>query len=177
MEFVALSSTVLDALAKQDPQLGRVYGGVYASDTVPPPRGKRVCYIVNTDPKGEPGQHWLGVWCEDNCCDIMDSYGLPLTHYQAPGFHEWLSRYFTKIRRNAQTLQAVNSAACGDYALLYLKARVRGHSLEHFVSQFSTTNLVENDHVVGSIIQTLLENGPETYASHCNDQSCQIKYH
>ena len=83
MEFVALSNTVLRALALDDPQLRRVFQGVYPADQSPrsPPTTVRAAYIVNTDPAGEPGQHWLGLWTEQNKCEIFDSYGLPLHVY------------------------------------------------------------------------------------------------
>ena len=59
MEFVALSDTVLRALALDDPQLRRVFQGVYPADQLPrsPPKTVRAGYIVNTDPAGEPEQH------------------------------------------------------------------------------------------------------------------------
>ena len=66
MEFVALSDTVLQALALDDPQLRRVFQGVYPAHKLPrsPNKTVRGAYIVNTDPAGEPGQHWLGLWAE-----------------------------------------------------------------------------------------------------------------
>ena len=78
MEFVALNDTVLRALALDDPQLWRVFQGVYPADQLPlsPPTTVRAAYIVNTDRAGEPGQRWLGLWTEQNKCDIFDSYGL-----------------------------------------------------------------------------------------------------
>ena len=68
MEFVALSDTVLRALALDDPQLRCVSQGVYPADQLPrsTPTTVRAAYIVNTDPAGEPGQHWLGLWTEQN---------------------------------------------------------------------------------------------------------------
>ena len=55
MEFVALSDTVLRALALDDPQLRRVFQGVYPADQLPrsPTKTVRAAYIVNTDPAGE----------------------------------------------------------------------------------------------------------------------------
>ena len=68
MEFVALSDMVLRALAWEDPQLRRVFQGVYPTDQLPrsPTKTVRAAYIVNTDPAGEPGQHWSGIWTERN---------------------------------------------------------------------------------------------------------------
>ena len=69
MELVALSYRQLKALALSDPELGRVLQGVYPSDRLPEhlPKTTRGAYIVNKDPAGEPGQHWLGVWTENGC--------------------------------------------------------------------------------------------------------------
>ena len=87
MEFVALSDTVLRTLALEDPELRRVFHGVYPADQLPrsPPRSVRQAYIVNTDPAGEPGQHWLGLWTEQNKCEVFDSYGLPPARVHQPG--------------------------------------------------------------------------------------------
>ena len=58
MEFVALSDTVLNHLARQDPDLNKVFRGVFPADKLPTvrkTRGLSDAYIVNTDPEGQPG--------------------------------------------------------------------------------------------------------------------------
>ena len=52
----------------------------------------RAAYIVNTDPAGELGQHWLRLWTEQNKCEIFDSYCLPLHVYTNPELHQWWSQ-------------------------------------------------------------------------------------
>ena len=86
MEFVPLSDTTLRLLALDNPWLKRLFRGVVPSDRLPrhPSRTTRAAYIVNIDPAGEPGRHWLGLWTEDDICEVFDSYGLPLTTYDAP---------------------------------------------------------------------------------------------
>ena len=107
MEYVALSATVLRALALDDPQLHRVFQGVYPADKLPRSLTKTVpaAYIVNTDPAGEPGQHWLGPWTEQNKCEIFDSYGLPLHVYKDPELHQWWSQW-KYLTRSDITLQS-----------------------------------------------------------------------
>ena len=34
-------------------------------------------YIVNTDPAGQPGEHWLAIWTRNRVCVVFDSFGLP----------------------------------------------------------------------------------------------------
>ena len=109
MEFVALSDTVLRTLALEDPTLRRVFHGVYPADQLPrsPPRSVRQAYIVNTDPAGEPGQHWLGLWTEQNKCEVFDSYGLPLHVYTNPELHQWWGQW-KYLTHSDMTLHAMD---------------------------------------------------------------------
>ena len=51
MELVALSDRQLRALALSDPELKRMFQGVYPSNRLPkhPPKTSRGTYIINTD--------------------------------------------------------------------------------------------------------------------------------
>ena len=101
----------------------------------PPPQTVRAAYIVNTDPAGEPGQHWLGLWTEQNKCEIFDTYGLPLLVYTNPELHQWWSQW-KYLTRSDITLQAMDSQTCGHYALFSLKARARGQTYQDFLGRF-----------------------------------------
>lgn len=98
---MALSVRQLNALACLDPDLRRLFQGVYPSNRLPDHPSKTT--IVNTDPAGEPGQHWLGVWRENQVCEVF--WGLPLTVYEAFGFHEWITRPWKYVVRSDRTLQ------------------------------------------------------------------------
>lgn len=43
------------------------------------------------------------------------------------------------------TIQAMDSQTCGHYALMFLKAKVRGSKFQEFLAQWSSQNLVLND--------------------------------
>ena len=70
MELVPLSDVTLRHLILDDPILKRVFHGVHPSDRLPsrPSRTTRVAYIINTDPRGELAQHWLGLWTRKGTC-------------------------------------------------------------------------------------------------------------
>ena len=57
---------------------------------------------------------------------------------------------------NNQPIQAMNCAACGHYALLYLKAKARGLSLQDFLEQFSSHDFVSNDHKIGLLLENIV---------------------
>ena len=159
MEFVVLSDTVLRFLARDDPELKRVFWDLVPSDGLPQPPSTttRTTCIVNMDPRGEPGKHWLAVWTDPGRgCEVFDSYGLPLLTYPTPGMHKWLAQWPT-VYRSGVTLQALQSQTCGHYALLFLKARVRGVSFEEFLADFSPHDLVANDMKVVQRIRSLIK--------------------
>ena len=188
MELVPLSDRQLTALAKRDLVLRRVFWGVYPEDQLPPLRqtaGRQThrAMIVNTDPKGEPGRHWLGLWTSGDTCEILDSYGLPMDTYGVPHVLEWIWRYFPVIHRNERSLQSLNSRACGHYALLFLQARCRGKSMHEFMDDFSLHDLVANDHQAGHRIllqlppslQTDIVDGVENSQACCSRR--EAMYH
>ena len=83
---------------------------MYPGDQLPlsPIKTGRAAYIVNTDLPGEPGQHWLGLWTEQNKCEIFDSYGLPLHVYKVPDLNQWWCQW-KYLTGSDITLQAMDS--------------------------------------------------------------------
>ena len=85
MEFVALSDTVLNILAREDPLLRISFRGVFPADKLPSvPKGRRFtdAYLVNTDPAGEPGEHWLAICTRLGVSEVFDSLWLTLIYLQ-----------------------------------------------------------------------------------------------
>ena len=114
-----------------------------------------IAYIVNTDPAGELGQHWLGLWTEQNKCEIFDSYGLPQHVYKDPDLHQWWSQWKYPTRRDI-TLQAMDSQTCGHYVLFLLKARAQGQTYQDFLGRWSIDNLVLNDRKVAEDLKRVI---------------------
>ena len=128
----------------------------------PPRKTTPQGYIVNTDPHDQPGQHWLAVWTDQNVCEVLDSYALPLeTYEQATPLREWIVKHWKYVVTNGKSLQAISSKSCGDYALLYLKAKARGRTLQEVLNDFSDVDYVSNDHQAGQRLQHLIV-GQET---------------
>jgi len=96
MEFVALTDQQLTSLAKDDPCLKEIFYGTVPCDRLhkSPVKHKPRAYIVNTDPHDKPGQHWIALWTQNNVCEVIDSYGLPLAQYPlAKPLKEWVTKH------------------------------------------------------------------------------------
>ena len=152
MEHVALNN--VDYLARDDPQLKRSFYGTVACDRLPKSPRKTTPQGYNTDPHDQPGQHWLAVWTDGNVCEVLDSYALPLETYgQAAPLRAWIVQHWKYVVTNGKSLKAISSKSCGDYALLYLKAKARGRTLQDFLNDFSDVDYVSNDHQAGQRLQ------------------------
>ena len=166
MEFVALSDSVLDYLARDDPYLRPYFRGVFAADQLPWHSKKQInAYIVNTDPAGQPGQHWLAIWtCQytHNVCEVFDSYALPISTYRNLYLQAWL-RQWKMLMSSQQTLQAADSYTCGHYALFFLKARAQQISFRDFLAEWDTDNLVLNDKRVADKLQRIIKTEVSEY--------------
>ena len=178
MERVALTTSQINYLANKDPILAPFFCGALASDELPsnPKRGKPKGYVVNTEPRNKSGHHWIAIWTENNVCEIMDSFALPLDHYKldATPLAEWVNRHWKYVVTNGQALQALPNQTCGHYALFYLKTKARGHSLQDFLSMFSKHDYVANDHKVGRMLKHLIVDDLEwKHCKHECDQVCQ----
>jgi len=152
MEFVALDTQQLNAIADQDPSLKKVFEGTWPCDLLPRHPKTKAAYIVNTDPAGQPGQHSIALWTENNVCEVMDSYGLPLEWYpQTQPLMDWITKHWKHEVRNGTTLQGLHSYACGHYCLVYLKMKARGFSLQDVLALFSDRDYVKNDQKVADM--------------------------
>ena len=173
MGSVALSTSQLNQLMQADPALRPRFYGTLACDELPKRPKKRTpqAYIVNTDRQGEPGQHWLALWTEGTVCELMDSFALPLEHYQATPLERWIRTHWTHLVTNGQSLQAIPSQSCGHYCLLYLRDKARGRSLQDFLNLFSPHDYVANDHRVGQMLKRIIQK--ETCQAAPGDQRCQ----
>jgi len=175
MEQVALNNVQLDNVARDDAQLKPYFYGTVACDRLPKTPLKKTPqgYIVNTDPHDQPGQHWLALWTHRNVCEVLDSYALPLERYeQATPLREWIVKHWKYVVTNGKSLQAIHSKSCEDYALLYLKAKARGCTLQDFLNDFSDYDYVSNDHKVGQRVKQLIVSQEPVW-----HKVCQSPYH
>jgi len=161
MQKIVLTDTQLDELVASQPTLQQYYQGTFACDELPrkPVKDRPAAYIVNTDPAGQPGEHWIALWTHDGVCEIFDSYAVPLEVYgdkTTDHLFKWFAKWWKNLKRNAHALQSLTSQSCGDYAFFFLLNRAQGKSMNDFQDMFTRRDYKWNDNKIGSMLKKLI---------------------
>ena len=104
--------------------------GVFPADQVPTiDKTMHCCFILNTEPRGQPGEHWLAFFYNQhtNTLEYFDSYGMALETYDVV-YESLRSRELTLQCIPANSvgyLQSVESFVCGQYCIAFLYWRAK----------------------------------------------------
>ena len=92
-------------------------GSVCPADCIPLHVTKRPqIYIVNTDPRGYEGRHWVAFYFPvDGQCEYFDSCGRPP---RLPWFKESLKNNGPSFIYNVKRIQDYHSKTCGCYCVI-----------------------------------------------------------
>ena len=135
--------TAITEVLRKDQITKKIFLGVFARNELPPRPLFPSCFILNTAPRENPGEHWLAFYYDKNgFCDFFDSYGKRPSHF---GLESYLNYTSNKWSFNKKRIQG-NRPYCGHYALLYLLFRSRGKSL-NFFKKFGT-RYSKNDQII-----------------------------
>ena len=145
------SNIYLNALLKR--YCAKVYGGVYACNTIAPVRhlrGKSI--IVNTAPVGHIGEHFVALKISRSGRTVwyFDSFGIPL-HNRDIARH-FLNGERRRLINASPCVQSIFSAHCGFFAAAVIFAHARKLSYCSLFSIYNFNNLMENDAIVTAFI-------------------------
>ena len=125
------------------------FKGVYPIDRIPQYPDYPSSFIVNTDPSGEPGTHWLSFYYDVNGnCTFFDSFG---QHPKSYGLLNFICKTSKKWIYNDKRLQSFYSATCGYYAIFFILLKSREFNLDQICNLFSKDNFNMNDYLVSNI--------------------------
>lgn len=138
---------------KEHLKSSRTFIGTYPRSQLPKiPVSKRRSYsfIINTDEKGKPGEHWRTVYLTPSLTQYFDPLGFPALDSKLQKFLDKHSK--GKGWQYCVTpSQHLLSNYCGFFCIKFIKARDRGTSYKTFCESFSS-NLLENDKIVSKKI-------------------------
>ena len=125
----------------------RYFRGVYSSDNMPsltPP----YCFIVNSEPSDQPGDHWLAFWVNKDSVEFFDTYG------RTPYMFDNAFTVFLRGRKcfyNSVVLEGIFSKTCGQFSIYYICLRCFGFSFDEISNSFSS-NVIVNDKFVKKFV-------------------------
>ena len=162
MHEALYSSQIAQAL-NSDPSIAPYFRGVFPCDKLPIVEQYPCAAVANTDPAGEPGEHWVCFYFDHNgTAEYFDSYGLPPTNFD-------LLEYFLKnsdnhrYKCNEKQLQGTNSDVCGHYCIAFLAKRCAGQPMENIINEFKGRRPGVNDKEIARMVK-------ETYNIDKKDQ-------
>ena len=74
-------------------------------------------------------------------CEIIDSYGLPVSVYGATDLQTWIAKYFQTLIRNNRSIQAITVPPVG---IMLCLCKTRSQRID--IKQFSSHDFISNDH-------------------------------
>lgn len=138
-----IAEDFVELILEKDKFTRPIFLGAFAKDELPRPPPLPSCFIINTDPRSKPGEHWLAVYFNKRgYADFFDSYGNP-PHYF--GLDKYLFNNSSGFDYNKKRIQG-DSSYCGFYCILFLFYKARGEE-NVFFRQF-TSKMSKNDKII-----------------------------
>lgn len=123
------------------------FKGVFASDDVTLPSQAPAGIIINTDNRGQPGEHWTALFIKsDLTCEYFDPYGIsPVVPHII-----LVIKNFKQCTYNSTQIQSSRSNSCGLFCIGFLKSRFRGMKMLDFVALFDGKN---NERIIKDVVE------------------------
>lgn len=138
----------IDQILYKDDYTKEIYTGSFALDELPKQPKYPSALIVNTEPRNQPGEHWLALYySKSGVCDFFDSYGQPPSFYNLESYIDSTSNIWNWNKRRLQG----DSNYCGYYAILFLLYRSRNKTIS-FYQEFYL-NFSKNDKKIFKLIK------------------------
>ena len=146
------SLTTLDILKEinKDSYARRYFVGVFPRNRLPAINTYPASLILNTDPSGRPGEHWVAIYFnKEKEAEFFDSFGFSAEQYN---FDKYIKRFSINYTYNTFQIQNIDSYFCGYYCLYFIMLKSRGFSMKQINGLFSKTNFKINDYLVSHIV-------------------------
>ena len=140
---------------------------VFARDELPDltRESRPWCLILNTDPKNQPGTHWLALYApRAGPIELYDLFGFSFINYNLDSLN---------LLHLGYPLQSPNTSVCGHYCIVYIYICSRNKSLSEFFHLF--LNISNRDSCVKRYIHDLQNLFRLFKPCHHTGQCCQLK--
>lgn len=143
----------------------RYFRGVHAADKLPTliseihkkHRNQPACFISNTQPSHEPGEHWVAFYIPrgQGSIEFFDSFGFhnKKSFLQTMYFRDFIEKLknevgksVIKLKANIYRIQDEHSTLCGQYCCVYLVFRCqKKKSMKKILELMNKNQYIRND--------------------------------
>ena len=115
------------------------------------------CYVVNNEPSGQPGEHWVAIFIEgpDRPMEFFCSFGRSI-HTYPKYFNDFAVRNNLSVNESIIDLQSLDSSVCGQHAIFFLYSRASGTSFSSFYVRYRRHTPCENDKHVAEFVHRIM---------------------
>ena len=146
-----MNNIILDKICRDSKVSGKYFKGVFAINEIPRRLKPPSCFIVNTDPKGEPGTHWICCYDTINTVNIFDSLGSNVE--KNTYFNDYLFTTTRAVYKNECRIQSTKSDICGIYSLVFIYHMSNGGTYGNFLKMFKHDDVIRNDKITCSLFK------------------------
>jgi hypothetical protein len=111
----------------------KVFQGCFPCDRLPHPSALNypAALIVNLDPHGFEGSHWVAIYARGRNKDVyyFDSLNLPIL----PIINEKFLNHFSKVIRNTKPFQSITSDSCAQHVICFLYFMNSGKTFDRYL--------------------------------------------
>ena len=101
--------------------------------------------IINTQPSGHPGEHWVAVVLTQTNCYYFDSFALPTV---PPNIYMYLQPYYGNICYLDIQIQDIRSNYCGAYCVSFVLHVQDDLTYDQFIGHYYSDDFLQNDEIL-----------------------------
>ena len=146
-----MNEIAINEIMRNDKFSKKIFIGVYARNELPRKVPYPSCFVFNTQPRSESGEHWLALFYNSHGkCSFFDSYGLNPELYNLKKYIITTSN--GRFDFNMKRVQG-DSMYCGLYCVFFLILKSRNSSRLFY--NYFTTNLKKNDKRITKLLNEM----------------------
>jgi hypothetical protein len=146
-----MESTAIEKILFENKITKKFFRGCFPSDNIPICNEFPCSMVVNTDPKGKPGEHWTALFIRNKDHVLyFDSYGRDPVENMAKYMEN-----FEKVTKNKRGFQSVLSNNCGFYSISFVYFVSLGIGFDKFLKILTNSN--DSDLFVKNFVNALIE--------------------
>jgi len=116
-----MNSHQITQILNSNQETRKIFRGCYPCNCIPNIKSTKSVYIVNLDPEGMKGSHWITIFINFTKVYYFDSLALPISKCILNSF----LKNFPNVIRNVKPYQSPLAKTCGHHCI----------SITHFLSQ------------------------------------------